>query len=334
MQYKYKHAVIGGTFDHFHKGHEFFLKKAFKAAEKVTIGLTTSELLIGKTLINEIEDYNSRMFALTEFLKKEKYISRVKVIPLTDIYGNSLSDESIDAIYIVKTGLENSRLINRKRTDIGYRPLKVIVVPLVKDSIGRTISSTQIRKGEIDRTGNNYLIQFKGTKYLELPNELRNKLRIPFGKIYADLDDVITEDRFTISVGDIVTSSLIRRGVTPNISIYDFQTGRKKITDRNILDYLPVPNISIPNRHGTINSLTVNKTYESIKKSMETNQAQSIRIRGEEDLLTLPAILLSPLNAIVIYGIQSVGAIVVEVTEERKREVFNKYLDKFIVKHK
>jgi len=46
-------------------------------------------------------------------------------------------------------------------------------------------------------------------------------------------------------------------------------------------------------------------------------------IKGEEDLLTLPAILLAPLGAIVIYGQKDVGAVVVEVTEEIKQKISN-----------
>jgi uncharacterized protein (UPF0218 family) len=48
---------------------------------------------------------------------------------------------------------------------------------------------------------------------------------------------------------------------------------------------------------------------------------QSLVIQGEEDLLTLPAILLAPLNSFVFYGQYKTGMICVTVTEEKKNEI-------------
>ena len=46
-----------------------------------------------------------------------------------------------------------------------------------------------------------------------------------------------------------------------------------------------------------------------------------IKVKGEEDLLALPAILLAPLHSIMLYGQMDMGIVMVEVTEEKKKEV-------------
>ena len=81
--------------------------------------------------------------------------------------------------------------------------------------------------------------------------------------------------------------------------------------------------------HGTINCKTVSILHELIEKSILTNEKAAIKIIGEEDLLTLPAILLAPLGSAVLYGISGTGMIKVVVTEEKKKEMEEKYLSKF-----
>ncbi|MGA8855944.1 MAG: DUF359 domain-containing protein [Candidatus Bathyarchaeia archaeon] len=44
-------------------------------------------------------------------------------------------------------------------------------------------------------------------------------------------------------------------------------------------------------------------------------------VDGEEDLLTLPAILSSPDKSLVVYGQPSVGIVLVRVTPEKKKDV-------------
>jgi len=44
-----------------------------------------------------------------------------------------------------------------------------------------------------------------------------------------------------------------------------------------------------------------------------------VHIKGEEDLLTLPAVLFAPLDSVVCYGQPGKGMVLVKVTEEKKR---------------
>ncbi len=56
----------------------------------------------------------------------------------------------------------------------------------------------------------------------------------------------------------------------------------------------------------------------AIKKAMEEKEHTHIVVKGEEDLLTLVAVLFAPENAFVVYGQPYSGVVVVKVTLERK----------------
>jgi len=42
---KYNLVACGGTFDHFHKGHEEFLRYVFSVGKKVIVGVTSDEYI-------------------------------------------------------------------------------------------------------------------------------------------------------------------------------------------------------------------------------------------------------------------------------------------------
>ena len=331
MSYKFKHAILGGTFDHFHKGHKHFLDKAFSESERVSIGLTTSKLTKDKLFFSIIENYKTREIALKNYLEEEDFLKRTKIVPLNDIYGISLTTKNIDSIFVTDIGFKNAEKINKKRKKMQFPLLKIVKVPTIMGNDGEIISSTRIRSGEIDKEGHSYLLIFKETKEFLLPDFLRDALKKPAGKIINNIDELsrLNPSNFIISVGDIVTAYLIRNKRQADISIYDLKTKRQQITDNDVLNLLPKPQKVLKNMHGTINCKTVSILHELIEKSILTNEKAAIKIIGEEDLLTLPAILLAPLGSAVLYGISGTGMIKVVVTEEKKKEMEEKYLSKF-----
>jgi uncharacterized protein (UPF0218 family) len=54
---------------------------------------------------------------------------------------------------------------------------------------------------------------------------------------------------------------------------------------------------------------------------LESNEHTHIVVKGEEDLLTLIAVLYAPENAFVVYGQPYSGIVVVKVSSERKTRV-------------
>ena len=59
----------------------------------------------------------------------------------------------------------------------------------------------------------------------------------------------------------------------------------------------------------------------AIKEALEKNEHTHIVVEGEEDLLTLIAVLYAPENAFVVYGQPHSGIVVVKVTSEKKAQV-------------
>jgi GTP-dependent dephospho-CoA kinase len=81
------------------------------------------------------------------------------------------------------------------------------------------------------------------------------------------------------------------------------------------------------NQAGTIERRAAGVIRRSIGSYLLTSKMQVILVNGEEDLMTIPAILISPLDSLVLYGHPEKGIVIVKVTESKKKEVlsiFNK----------
>lgn len=320
MNYQFNHSILGGTFDRLHAGHKHFLDTAFASSEYVTIGLTTPALFSHKLLSENIESYDIRLDDLITYLTEKGYDKRSTIIKLSDIYGNSLNEQKIDSIFINEHGVKNAHIINEKRQKRGLAPLTIEVVPLIKGDDRNVISSSRIRIGEINRNGNSYLKFLTRSETLKLPEEHRNELKIPLGKVLTKVEEAENKG-FIITVGDIVTSNFIKMETIPDISVFDGKSERQTITDKQILDFLPKEYQEFENKPGNINAIVVKKIFGAIQSLVNDKKQTAIKIIGEEDLLTLPLILLSPLCSTVFYGQPNIGAVAVFVTEQKKEEV-------------
>jgi len=328
---KYKNIIFGGTFDHFHLGHRKLIDEAFKNGENIAIGITTEKLLKGKILPLVIESYQARKDAVVKYLTEKSYLKRSKIIPLNDIFGNSKTEKNIDAIVVTSQTKNNALKINQWRKENKFQPLQIIEVPLLRGDDGQIISSERIRLGEIDREGNPHLKLFEKT--LLLPDSLKNELRKPIGKTFTSTETVVRyidiSDNIIIAVGDIINKELIDNGFEPDVKVVDFRTRREKIKNILFQKIFKASSSVFVNRAGTINAKAVEQLDKLIKEagpSTPTLIAQDDKkpwflVNGEEDLLALPAILLAPLNSIVMYGQYGVGVVVIEVTEEIKKKI-------------
>jgi len=153
MEKKFKTVAVGGTFDEFHKGHRILLMKAFEVGEQVLIGLCSDEFVKKLNKPHPTAPYEQRLEELKAFLHAHNFLERTRIISLDDVYGVTLSKGCVEALVVSKETEPTAVKINEKRKEIGLPPLNMVVIDMVPSENHVPISTTRIRRGEIDREG-------------------------------------------------------------------------------------------------------------------------------------------------------------------------------------
>jgi GTP-dependent dephospho-CoA kinase len=163
--------------------------------------------------------------------------------------------------------------------------------------------------------------------HIELPEELRPLMKKPLGTLYRGKGED-TIEKFVgelssptklISVGDVTTFHLLEAGILPDICIVDNRTKRepvaKHVSTRN-MDTI-YEEVSVNNPAGLI----TDELIKTLSEAFASDRPLRIFVKGEEDLATLPVILMAPLGSIVLYGQPDEGVVFVKVTTEKKAEI-------------
>lgn len=148
---KYEEVAVGGTFDRLHAGHKYFLKMSKEYGEKLVVGLTSDEMCEGKEEEDLIQNYKERKTQLEEYLSSLKV--KYEITKLDDIGGPAKNRPDIEAIVVTEETLPNARKINKVRKEKGLEELNYYVLPFIMAEDGKQISSTRIRKEEINKQG-------------------------------------------------------------------------------------------------------------------------------------------------------------------------------------
>lgn len=150
---EYNKVAVGGTFDELHRGHKALISKAFEVGEKVVIGLSSNEFVSEMSKAHKTASYADRYSELISFLEKAGLASKAEIVPLNDPYGLTISGKGLDALVVSKETEVIAEKINELRIEAGLNPLKIFIVDMVQAENCIPISTTRIRKGEIDRNG-------------------------------------------------------------------------------------------------------------------------------------------------------------------------------------
>jgi pantetheine-phosphate adenylyltransferase len=150
---KFKVVAVGGTFDELHKGHRALLMKAFEVGEHILIGLCSDKLVESLMKPHVTAPYNERLRELKEFLNKTGFLERAEIMPLNDPFGITLSEGCLEALVVSRETEPMARRINAERARKGLKQLEIVVIDMVPSENHAPISTTRIRRGEIDREG-------------------------------------------------------------------------------------------------------------------------------------------------------------------------------------
>ena len=326
---KYRLVAVGGTFDNFHIGHEAILSKAFEIGEKVLIGLTTDDF-VRKYKEDEIAPFEEREREVRRYA--DKFRKDYEIVPLKDPFGVAPYEEKLEALVASEETKFNCYKINELRKRNNLKPAEIIIVPWIRAEDTRIISSTRIRRGEINRYGR-VLIDYVVTE------ELREQLRNPVGRLFEGDNESVTEklisflknnclNNRTICVGDVVSYDLIKHGFKPTNIIIDGKEKREEVPYKDELLGYYDNSFKFSNPRGRI----VKEAWKLIKKAYKVGES-AIFVEGEEDLLGFPAVLLAEDNAVVIYGQPDKGKVMIKCNGEKKEELRKKLSEFQIVRN-
>ncbi|MDP2585802.1 MAG: pantetheine-phosphate adenylyltransferase [Candidatus Levybacteria bacterium] len=335
--------VCGGTFDHFHKGHEAFLSYVFSVGKKILVGVTSDEYIksskfpssVGRRVQNlkSIESFEERKQAVLKFVKKEKVFNKVEIIKIDDLFGPTLSKKlSIDAIVISRDTKKGADIINERRKKLGLKELNFLISPQALAEDGKIISSARIRNGEINRKGKLYVKPLWLKTNLALPENLRQKLKEPFGELCQKIAlENGSSSPYLITVGDVTSKIFNEKSLDQNLSVIDFKVAReKKFVNIKELGFVGDEVIfNADNPAGLITSSLFLKLIEIFK--LRIKKKEILQINGEDDLVVLPLILTVPLNTLIYYGQPPLcqgfegqpGLVKILVSEDAKEQAYN-----------
>ncbi|MBI5859500.1 MAG: pantetheine-phosphate adenylyltransferase [Nitrosarchaeum sp.] len=146
-------VAMGGTFDIIHKGHLALLSKAFSISSKVIIGLTSDELAEkrGKKTLN---NYEQRFETLMNTIKINFPNHAFQISKLDNDFGPAVLEENVQALVVSDETGNQGEILNQIRAEKNLSPVKIVIVPMVLAKDGNRISTTRIKKSEIDVEGN------------------------------------------------------------------------------------------------------------------------------------------------------------------------------------
>lgn len=148
---KYESVAVGGTFDHLHWGHKLLLSMtAYTASKKVVVGVTGSELLVNKKYAEALDTYDARVKNVCEFINYLRPGLPVEVYELTDMYGPTATVRELNALVVSLETKDGGGMVNEKRKELGFPPLDIIEVGLISSKISDKLSSTELRKEDLE----------------------------------------------------------------------------------------------------------------------------------------------------------------------------------------
>jgi phosphopantetheine adenylyltransferase len=128
------------------------LDRSFEVGDTVVIGVT-SDAFAAKMGKSPDQPYATRVGALEDLLASRYPKRKYMVAQLDDYFGPGIASPEVQAIVVTKETAERVPIANVLRSRKGFPPLEVVTIDYVMAEDKNPISSTRIRRGEIDPQG-------------------------------------------------------------------------------------------------------------------------------------------------------------------------------------
>ena len=160
-------------------------------------------------------------------------------------------------------------------------------------------------------------------RYYAVPEALRETLKHPMGRLVegteaecnAVLAETVEERRPLILVGDTISRNAIQSGIKPDVIIIDRLEKRGKAAP---FLYRGMTRVQVKNSAGKIEMDAWLAIDEAVRRGNTL-----VQVDGEEDLLTIPAVLSAPIGSLVAYGQPSAGIVIITVSDSVKAATRN-----------
>ncbi|KAI9042630.1 putative pantetheine-phosphate adenylyltransferase [Aspergillus affinis] len=191
-------VVVGGTFDHFHIGHKFLLTATALVLEPIpdsgptegmiTVGVTGDELLVKKKYAAFLESFDDRCKSVADFISavmefgptdSAARVQRVsqpgpngvhmlvkirsgltlRLVQISDVFGPTITEESISALVVSKETRAGGVSINQERSKKGWHGLEVFEIDVLLmggvpaqdvEDFASKLSSTEMRRRRME----------------------------------------------------------------------------------------------------------------------------------------------------------------------------------------
>jgi uncharacterized protein (UPF0218 family) len=162
----------------------------------------------------------------------------------------------------------------------------------------------------------------KAGPFLVLPDGAREAMRVPLGPVIQDfgLKKHLEGVKVLVAVGDMVTATLLDAGYDVSLAVFDYKTKRTEERDFcKRLGNIPGKRLHARNPPATV-TLELWEALQTAFLLVGTGERVGIEVEGEEDLAAIPAIIMAPEGARVLYGMPGKGMVVVLVDEAARKK--------------
>jgi len=321
-RHMFRRGLLGGTFDRVHEGHAWLINQALEHCAHLEIWITSDD--VAKTKDERCWVWSRRRSEIEMIIEPDSR-SRVSFDILHDSFGPAIEHPSADAIICTKETLPGCEEINRIRMENQMKSLEIIVIEHARGSDGQVISSSRIRNGAIDQSGELFVHEsdFKGTRALS--SEVELMLKTPFGTLHEGPESdhavaltkalqSIESDSKIVAVGDVTVFGLLKLSCIPDIALIDGMTKRDNWPNSKLIDHSKFDIVSTA--HNPAGKLTPQlfETCKSAVNSLNHGSKSLIVVEGEEDLSPIVLHLMLPVDSVIIYG-QPGRGVVTRVTD-------------------